>query len=148
MSRASNVTLIIVSALTGLMGIALVAGGAWLISLGGSWYYLLAGLGLVLTALLLSLRRAEALWVYAIVVAATLAWALWEAGLDWWPLAARGDALFVLGAIILTRWVAGRLNRTGRAPSASRGPGLALSAVLVIALGVAVASWFTPARTA
>jgi quinoprotein glucose dehydrogenase len=33
-----------------LAGLALCAGGVWLISLGGSWYYLIGGLGFLVTA--------------------------------------------------------------------------------------------------
>src|SRR3546814_6914816 len=40
-----------------LIGLALAIGGIWLIALGGSWYYALAGIGLVLTGVLLALRR-------------------------------------------------------------------------------------------
>ena len=45
-----------------LIGLVLAAGGAWLIALGGSWYYLPAGLGLILAgALMMSQRRSGAL---------------------------------------------------------------------------------------
>ena len=44
-----------------LLGLALAGGGAWLLALGGSLYYLLAGLGLVITGILLILRRPAAL---------------------------------------------------------------------------------------
>ena len=33
--------------LFGLIGVVLTIGGGWLIAVGGSWYYLLAGLGLI-----------------------------------------------------------------------------------------------------
>ena len=77
----------------GLFGLALGAAGAWLVALGGSWYYLLAGLGLIAAAVLLPRGGGRGLWAYALVVVFTLAWALWEVGLDWWPMAARGDRL-------------------------------------------------------
>ena len=41
----------------GLVGIVLAAGGGYLVSLGGSPYYLIAGLGFLLTAILLVMRR-------------------------------------------------------------------------------------------
>jgi quinoprotein glucose dehydrogenase len=40
-------------------------GGAYLVELGGSIYYLLAGLGLLGTAWLLFRRRPLAVWLYA-----------------------------------------------------------------------------------
>ncbi|WP_119460065.1 glucose/quinate/shikimate family membrane-bound PQQ-dependent dehydrogenase [Rhodospirillaceae bacterium SYSU D60014] len=127
-----------------LLGIALGAGGVWLIDLGGSWYYLLAGLGLVLTGLLLIVRRPAALWVYAIVVLGTLGWAVWEVGLDWWQLAPRGDVIFLIGLYLLMPWITRGLVRgpEGRAPAAWRGAGLPLAASLLIAGVVAVGSWF------
>ena len=83
------------------IGLGLCVAGGWLMALGGSWYYLMAGAAFLLTGILLMARNPLALWVFAVLVAATLAWALWESGLDWWPLAARGDVLFVLGICLL-----------------------------------------------
>lgn len=139
----------VVAILMVIMGVALAGGGVWLIMLGGTWYYLLAGLGFIVTAALLIAQRSSALWVYAVVAAGTLAWALWEAGLDWWPLAARGDVIFLLGLALLTPWVRRALYRPWhegagephRATS-GRGGALALTAVLAVALVLAVASWF------
>ncbi len=132
--------------LLALVGVALVVGGAWLIRLGGSWYYLVAGLALLLTAVLLWRRQPAALGIYALLVLGTLAWAWWEVGLDWWPLAARGDLIFVLGFLLLTPWVTRKLGHDGadrHRASAFRGQGLALTTVLGVALVVAVLSWFT-----
>ncbi len=111
--------------------LALVGGGGWLIALGGSWYYVAAGLGLLLTGLLLLARRPSALVVYALVVLGTLAWALWEVGFDWWPLAARGGVVFVIGILLLLPWVTRRLTADGiaherRLVSALRGAELPL----------------------
>lgn len=67
-----------------LFGLPLVAGGVWLIALGGSWYYAPAGLGLLLTAWFLFRSSMLAVWVYLLTFVGTLVWALWEAGLDPW----------------------------------------------------------------
>ncbi|WP_315806756.1 MULTISPECIES: glucose/quinate/shikimate family membrane-bound PQQ-dependent dehydrogenase [unclassified Bradyrhizobium] len=92
-----------------LMGIALVAGGAWLLALGGSLYYIIAGAALLVTAWLLWQRRAEALWVYAALLLGTMAWALWEVGLDFWSLAPRGDVLVPLGIWLLLPFITAHL---------------------------------------
>lgn len=140
--------LIVAAILTALFGLTLGAGGIWLIMLGGSWYYLAAAVGFLLTAFLIVRRSPAALWVYAAIVAGTLAWALWEVGLDWWPLAARGGIVFLLGIFLLlplvTRALDGRTRDESlpRRVSAFRGAGLPLTAVLAIALAVAAASWF------
>ncbi|MBE9637862.1 glucose dehydrogenase [Salipiger mangrovisoli] len=67
-----------------LFGLLLFLGGIWLITLGGSWYYGLAGLGLLVSGVLLNHGSMKALWLYLLVWSATLAWAWWESGSDWW----------------------------------------------------------------
>ncbi|SMF76128.1 quinoprotein glucose dehydrogenase [Tistlia consotensis] len=121
-----------------LLGLCLLGGGAWLAWLGGSWYYLIAGLGFLATAALLAKRRRAALWVYALVVAGSLAWALWEVGLDWWQLAPRGDVIALLGLWLLMPWVAGRLRRSAEAPkpSAVSPAGLPLSLAVLASVAV------------
>jgi quinoprotein glucose dehydrogenase len=151
MSRIGRAAIILTIAIVALIGVSLVGGGIWLILLGGSWYYLLAGLGFCATAVLLVRRRSAALGLYAFVVIATLAWALWEAGLDWWRLAARGDLVFLVGIVLLLPFVTGRLvDRSatpGRQASALRGSGLALSSALAASVVVAVASWLEKLKT-
>jgi quinoprotein glucose dehydrogenase len=51
----------VLAAVLGLFGVALAAGGFWLVALGGSWYYVVAGLVLVADAWLLWQARAAAL---------------------------------------------------------------------------------------
>src|SRR5690349_23315274 len=94
-----------------LVGLALAGGGAWLVALGGSPFYVLAGLGIFITGALLIAGRRSALWVYAAVLIGTLAWAVAEVGLDWWPLAARGDVIYPLGLWLLTPWITRNLGR-------------------------------------
>ena len=67
-----------------LLGAVILAGGVWLILLGGSWYYGLAGLGLLVTGILLNRYMMEAVWTYLAVWIGTVAWAWWEVGADWW----------------------------------------------------------------
>lgn len=67
-----------------LLGLVIFTGGVWLILLGGSWYYGLAGLGLTVTGLLLNYARIEAVWLFLAVWIGTAAWAWWEVGADWW----------------------------------------------------------------
>jgi hypothetical protein len=112
----------------GLIGLVLGAGGAWLVYLGGSVYYVLAGIGFLVTGGLLIARRRAALWVYAAVLIGTLLWAVAEVAFDWWPLAARGDVVLPLAIWLLTPWVVRHLDR---GPPASR-----IAASLPLWLGV------------
>jgi len=116
----------VVGALLILLGLALLAGGAVLAASGGSPFYLLAGIGFGAAGVLLCRGLAEALVVYAALLAALLAWSLWEVGLDWWPLAARLDVAFVFGVLLLLPWIARRL----RGPQSAR-------VLLSLAVGVA-----------
>lgn len=132
----------ITGAMTAILGLALGLGGAWLIGVGGSFYYLLAGLGLLGTGALLIARRPAALPLHALVVLGTLGWGLWEAGLDWWRLVPRGGLLVLLGLWLLMPWVTRGLERApgARAPTAWRGAGLPLGLALMAAIGTGAAS--------
>ena len=122
-----------------LMGLAMLAGGIKLSMLGGSLYYLLAGIGLALTGALLIAARRAALGLYALVLFASTVWALWEVGLDWWQLVPRLSLLFGLGIVMLLPWFRRPLLVSGTAPM---GTG-ALSVAVVLAGATALASQFT-----
>ncbi|RZI66093.1 MAG: membrane-bound PQQ-dependent dehydrogenase, glucose/quinate/shikimate family, partial [Pseudomonas sp.] len=93
-----------------LLAVMLGAAGLWLAVLSGTWYYLCAALALLWVGTLLVRHAALALWVYAVLLLGTLAWSLWEVGLDWWPLAARLGFLFLLGLLLLSPWTLRSLN--------------------------------------
>ncbi|MBD9535744.1 membrane-bound PQQ-dependent dehydrogenase, glucose/quinate/shikimate family [Stenotrophomonas sp. STM01] len=86
--------------LTTLFGLALAIGGAWLLSLRGSPFYLFSGLVLLGVAWGLWRHRRWASWLYAGWLLMLLAWSLWEAGLYWWPLATRLGVPALLGLLI------------------------------------------------
>ncbi|MGF7208472.1 quinoprotein glucose dehydrogenase [Skermanella aerolata] len=134
--------LIMTGLLNLLMGLALAVGGVWLIALGGSWYYAIAAAAFLLTGFLLIKGRPAALLVYALLGIGTLAWSVWEVGLDWWPLAARGAVIFVVGLWLLTPWVTRALDAGQGRVSALRGAGLPLTATIAVAVVLAVVSWF------
>jgi len=120
-----------------LIGLALGGGGLWLIVLGGSWYYLFAGIGFLITAFLLFARRGAALTVYALVILGTLGWAIWEVGFDWWQLGPRGGVIILLGLFLLLpaiRRGLGFVSPTGQVYTASALPlSLAVLASIVVA---------------
>ncbi|WP_409285961.1 glucose/quinate/shikimate family membrane-bound PQQ-dependent dehydrogenase [Pseudomonas protegens] len=122
-----------------LMGLALLAGGIKLSMLGGSLYYVLAGIGLTLTGLLLLVGKRAALGLYALVLFASTVWSLWEIGLDWWQLVPRLSLWFALGVVLLLPWFRRPLLRDGPAPLGTA----ALSVAVVLAGGAAIGSQFT-----
>lgn len=85
-----------------LFGIVISVGGFWLITLGGSWYYFPAGIGLVLTASFLFRRDTKALWVYFVTWTATVVWAIWEAGFDGWAQVPRLVAPTIVLVLVLS----------------------------------------------
>jgi quinoprotein glucose dehydrogenase len=117
----SDWALMIFGALMALLGLVIFAGGVWLVSLGGSYYYLLAGLGLIVSGWLLATRRPEGAWLYALIFVATVIWAFWEVGFVGWSLVPRviGPALLAVILLffipVLRRWAAMR-ERTGPNP--------------------------------
>ncbi|WP_415418991.1 glucose/quinate/shikimate family membrane-bound PQQ-dependent dehydrogenase [Acetobacter malorum] len=120
-SSRPGMPLVITTVLVAVLGLFLTGGGAWLASLGGSLFYVLCGLVLLVTAGLLWRRRQEALWLYAALVFATLIWSVGEVGFDFWALAPRGDVLLPLGLWMLLPFVTRDLypqSRLGRAPLA------------------------------
>jgi quinoprotein glucose dehydrogenase len=125
----------ITGALVFLAGLALAVGGLYLVTLGGTWYYLLAGLGTLLTGLGLIKGRRWSLGLYALVLAATVVWALYEVGLRGWELEPRLLIPTCLGIYLLFPWVARRLGqqRYGRAH-------LPLGAAVVFSIVVGAAS--------
>lgn len=97
---AWRVAVVLLAVALGLFALALLVGGIWLIALGGSWYYALAGAGSLATAVLLWRQRRSALGLFALIWLLTLAWALWEVGLDGWGLVPRLVTLTVILLLI------------------------------------------------
>lgn len=87
--------------IVGLIGITITVGGVWLATLGGSWYYLIAGAGLVATAFFLFRQEMLAVWLYLLTYLFTLAWALWEVGFDGWAQVPRLVAPTVILVLVL-----------------------------------------------
>lgn len=119
----------------------LVVGGARLIALGGSPYYLIAGTALAVIAALLARRRLAAVWLCVAVVAATAMWAFAEVGLQRWGLMARLAGPLVLLAILL--FVAPGLRAGSREPRLSP---LAFRLGGLASLAIVLAMIFVPAR--
>ena len=88
----------------------LVIGGAYLLSLGGSPYYLFAGVIILTTAFLLFKKYWSAYALYAIFIVATIVWALWESGFYWWALAPRVGFPLIFGLLMLLPWVSNKMR--------------------------------------
>ncbi len=94
----------VLGAVIALIGLSLALGGVWLAVLGGSLYYFVAGLALVLSGALLFQGRMAGVWLYFLIYVLTLIWAVWEVGLNGWALVPRVVAptiILVLLVLIL-----------------------------------------------
>lgn len=119
-----------------LSGLALALGGAWLAIEGGSWYYLLAGLGLLVAGVLLWRGAPDGVWIYWGVLVGTVIWAAWESGLDYWRWVPRLDWVLLLGIGVALAWPVLDPRRSRRL---GRGLALAFAAVFVVAFALAFA---------
>lgn len=123
-----------------IMGLVMLLGGLKLTQLGGSLYYLVAGIGIAITGVLLIMGRRAAIGLYALVLFASTVWSLWEVGLDWWQLVPRLALWFAMGIVLLLPWFRRPLLLHGQ-PSATGTR--ALSIAVILAGLAALASQFT-----
>jgi glucose dehydrogenase len=122
-----------------MIGAVIAGGGLWLLLLGGTPYYILSGTAYVVSGVLLWRRRQAGAWLAVALLAATLAWAVWDAGLDYWAVSARlflpaGLALMALLATL--RFPA---NKSWRVAAHTTG-------VLGLLIGIQFAFAFVPHR--
>lgn len=104
-TRGSGFAAIATGLLIALAGLATGIGGAWLVAIGGSPYYVIAGLMMLASGVLLIRRDRKAVTLYALFLLGTLAWSVWEVGFDWWQLTPRVPVWFLIGAWLLLPWV-------------------------------------------
>ena len=109
MAAEKNHTPRITAVFVGLLGLAMTFYGGELALLGGSPYYVVAGLGLAFSAWQLWQRKPSGFHAYAGVLLLTLAWAVYEAGLEFWLV---GSRIWIIGLILrLIRFVAGSSSK-------------------------------------
>ncbi|WP_226998406.1 membrane-bound PQQ-dependent dehydrogenase, glucose/quinate/shikimate family [Tardibacter chloracetimidivorans] len=89
------------AAVTVLLGTGMALPGARLLWLGGSPYYLAAGVLLIVAGIMLWKRRNAGGWLFLLIWLATLLWALWESGLDGWALLPRLGLLTAMGILLM-----------------------------------------------
>ncbi len=95
-----------------IIGLVFISGGSWLVFVGGSFYYVLAGLAFLLVSVLTYRGSGLAYWAFAALILATLVWSLFEVGLDWWQLLPRGNLVIAIGLILLLPWLARSFRST------------------------------------
>ncbi|MCB2047032.1 MAG: PQQ-binding-like beta-propeller repeat protein [Novosphingobium sp.] len=133
--KAGNLFGRIAAIVFGLILLAIGAVMAWwggeLIGLGGSFYYLPAGLAAAASGIAVMLGRWRlGFWIFMALLALTAVWSFAEAGLDGWALMPRLASPFVLALPFLIH----ALVKGPRAPRLASMAVIALAAVLAITL--------------
>src|SRR5438105_1023257 len=82
-------------------GLGMAAPGIYLAALGGSLYYAIVGLLILLSAFLVLRRRLFGITLFWLVFGATILWSLWEVGFDGWALMPRLVYLAVAACALL-----------------------------------------------
>ncbi len=127
----------IFAVLLAVIGLVLIVGGGRLLTLGGSLYYLIAGLALVLSSVLLWRRRRLGSLVYGAMLLITIIWSLWEVGFDFWASMPRLAAPLVIGLWFLTPWLNRGLEKRSPSPDMffARHPAATGVLAVIIAVG-------------
>lgn len=84
-----------------IVALPLLIGGVYLSYLGGSWYYLISGIALIISGILLFKNRLAGASLFGIFFIATLIWSAFEAQFRFWGYVPR-LALFAVFAFFLT----------------------------------------------
>jgi len=132
-SRAAGVSKFILLGLgviIALLGVALAVGGVKLVSLGGSWYFLVGGVAMAIAGLLIACRKPAGAWLFAAFLVGTAIWAVADVGLVFWPLFSRVFMFAAIGMVVALVYP----QLVGRP---ARG---AYGVAAVLAVGVAVAA--------
>jgi quinoprotein glucose dehydrogenase len=122
----------------GVIGLIYVGAGAYLASLGGSIYYLVAGALFVAAAYFLFRGMRLGAWIFSGALALSVVWALWEVGFDWWALMPRLLIPVAFGIWLLMPWaqtaLKGKLGFAARLPTGAAGL-IAAGTVVSVGLG-------------
>ncbi len=113
-----------------LLGGTLLYPGARLLFAGGSAYYALMGVALIVSGVLFLMRRRVALWVFGAASLATFAWAIYESGGNGWGYVPR-LAWLVLASLALLAFYKVAMRRI---PGIDRRVYLAVTGVLPLAM--------------
>ena len=133
--------LILLGVVITLAGLFFAIGGIRLVTLGGSWYFLIAGVALLASGGLILTRRPAGAVLFGVTFLATIAWALWEVGLTFWPLVSRLLAMGVGATVVALSYP---LLRRARGLAPSWKPALGVAAVLAAGCLVGFVGMFRP----
>lgn len=126
------------------VGLFFAIGGGKLLTLGGSAYFLIAGIVMLLSAIQFLRKKSSAVVLFLLVFIGTLIWALADVGMVFWPLVSRLMVPTGLALLALITWPALR-KREGKTALAA--PSYGLAAVLAVGMVVTLVQMFQPHPT-
>lgn len=143
-SRLQTFWLLVLGSIITATGVFFTYFGIRLTSLGGSSYFLVSGIALLVSGFLLWRGRITGAYLYGVILLGTILWALWDVGLDFWPLVSRlltltGIAILIALSLPLLQ------NCSGNKPSTRTAK--ITSGTLVVAFASAVVGMFFPHET-
>ncbi|WP_313330128.1 membrane-bound PQQ-dependent dehydrogenase, glucose/quinate/shikimate family [Comamonas sp.] len=131
-----------------LLGLCLLASGLFfavygyqLVALQGSWYFLISGMALVLSGLLIAAARPGGAWLYALTLLATAVWAVADVGLDFWPLVSRLLLLAGIGILVALSFP---VLRRARGQAAGKSGSTVVAGLLLLGCLATVGGMFLP----
>jgi quinoprotein glucose dehydrogenase len=95
--RSGRLPAILYAVLLVVLGLATLLGGARLVAVGGTFFYSIQGLLIVVSGVLVWRGHRRAVQLYVLMLLFTLVWAIWESGPDGWALLPRLWLWFVVG---------------------------------------------------
>ncbi|WP_370526784.1 membrane-bound PQQ-dependent dehydrogenase, glucose/quinate/shikimate family [Pantoea sp. Tr-811] len=119
-------------------GLYFAGGGSWLAWLGGSWYFVLAGVLFMICGVQIARRRLLGVAILTFTLLFTVLWAVWEVGFEFWPLVSRILAVALIWAAVAFSMPLFTRKRGIRVTS------VALGAVASVAIVAAAVSAFEP----
>ena len=118
-----------------IVGIAMLYMGGKLLLLGGTPFYAIIAIGLLITAVALFYKKKFALTIYAVLMWIVLAWMVFEVGFDKWQWIPRGDLIGLFGVWLALPWIVRPLSRADNpAKPASFHPFLGTTVIIIIAV--------------
>ncbi|MGA7507811.1 MAG: membrane-bound PQQ-dependent dehydrogenase, glucose/quinate/shikimate family [Erwinia billingiae] len=118
-----------------IVGLAMLYMGGQLLMIGGSPFYAIMAIGLLITAVALFKNKKIALTIYAILMWIVLAWMIYEVGFDKWQWIPRGDLIGLIGVWLALPWVVRPLSKAQNpANPAKFHPFLGTTVIIMIAI--------------
>ncbi|WP_338563524.1 membrane-bound PQQ-dependent dehydrogenase, glucose/quinate/shikimate family [Erwinia sp. E_sp_B04_7] len=120
-----------------IVGLAMLYMGGQLLMLGGTPFYAVMAIGLLITAVALFKNKKMALSLYAVLMWIVLAWMIYEVGFDKWQWIPRGDLIGVIGVWLAMPWIVRPLYKAQNPASRSKfHPFLGTTVIVILAIVV------------